>query len=601
MNSVDAVEITSDFLMQDVDCNFKVTAGPGAGKTYWLVQHIKNVLKNSQRLHSAAKIACITYTNVAVEEIQKRLGSDCDRVEVSTIHSFLYANVVKPYIHLLTDDNGNCIVNYQQIDGHVEHVPSVGRVMQNRELCRVVKQNPALEGSLRGVLATLEWFFEGDKLVLEPRKDWARNICKNLPIEDFFIKYKKMFWFEGIIHHGDVLYFSYNILKKHPVIGNFIVVKYPYIFLDEFQDTNPIQTQIIKWLGKQGSIVGVIGDPAQSIYKFQGASRNDFIDFHLDGQKEYLIRYNRRSTGNIINLLNYIRGDEDIAQFCFRKERGNPVYLMEYESFKEVEPLFHELRKALSLNGDYCILTRNNNGVASLKSQKEFSKNTAWENLYDADFYRAKLLEHILSAQEIAMEARYETALLEIAMVFRTDKDGNLKEPFRDSKITDKMLKRGYEVSFLEYLINNRVVNLEKTVLDFYNDLNDEFFAQYDLKLSKASLNSGKFTKETKTLKVQELVDGLKLKEEKNATIRTIHKAKGAEFQSVLVVLENYDQLQYLLEPNINDEEDETRINYVACSRAEDLLCIAVPKLEEQQRERIRTLFSGQTNWIRNR
>ena len=82
--------ITSDYILEDMDTHFKITAGPGAGKTYWLVEHIKNVLKNSTRLLSTSKIACITYTNVAVEEIQQRLEITGNKVEVSTIHSFLY-------------------------------------------------------------------------------------------------------------------------------------------------------------------------------------------------------------------------------------------------------------------------------------------------------------------------------------------------------------------------------------------------------------------------------------------------------------------------------------------------------------------------------
>lgn len=48
MNRENVIEITSDYVMEDVDCNFKIIAGPGAGKTYWLINHIKNVLKNSK-------------------------------------------------------------------------------------------------------------------------------------------------------------------------------------------------------------------------------------------------------------------------------------------------------------------------------------------------------------------------------------------------------------------------------------------------------------------------------------------------------------------------------------------------------------------------
>lgn len=92
------ITITSSDLIP-IEQHFKVIAGPGAGKTHWLVNHIKNVVKNSVRLEKTRKIACITYTNIAVETIMKRLGTSiANRVEVSTIHSFLYRHVVKPYL-----------------------------------------------------------------------------------------------------------------------------------------------------------------------------------------------------------------------------------------------------------------------------------------------------------------------------------------------------------------------------------------------------------------------------------------------------------------------------------------------------------------------
>ena len=93
-----AMQITSDTIIKNIDQHFKVSAGPGAGKTHWLINHLKNVLYHSNKLGRNKKIACITYTNNAVETILSRLGNCTDKVEVSTIHSFLYKNIVKPYI-----------------------------------------------------------------------------------------------------------------------------------------------------------------------------------------------------------------------------------------------------------------------------------------------------------------------------------------------------------------------------------------------------------------------------------------------------------------------------------------------------------------------
>ena len=98
--------ITSDSLLIDIEHHFRVSAGPGAGKTHWMVEHIRNVLHRSNRLGKTRKITCITYTNIAVETILNRLGTSADRVEVSTIHSYLYKHIVKPYASFIAPEFG---------------------------------------------------------------------------------------------------------------------------------------------------------------------------------------------------------------------------------------------------------------------------------------------------------------------------------------------------------------------------------------------------------------------------------------------------------------------------------------------------------------
>lgn len=81
----------------------------------------KNVLHNSVKLFRTRKIACITYTNIAVETILKRLGTSSEQVEVSTIHSFLYKNIVKPYATFIATEFG---LNVAEMDGHDEIILS---------------------------------------------------------------------------------------------------------------------------------------------------------------------------------------------------------------------------------------------------------------------------------------------------------------------------------------------------------------------------------------------------------------------------------------------------------------------------------------------
>lgn len=107
-----------------------------------------------------------------------------------------------------------------------------------------------------------------------------------------FIEYKKLYWEKGIVDHEDVLFFSGIIIQKYPFILTVLRAKYPYIFVDEFQDTNPIQTYILSEIKEQESVIGVIGDVAQAIYGFQGADIQLFRKYRVKKENEYFIYEN---------------------------------------------------------------------------------------------------------------------------------------------------------------------------------------------------------------------------------------------------------------------------------------------------------------------
>lgn len=574
--------INSDYIIDDIDKHFKVVAGPGAGKTYWLINHIKNVLKNSNKLNSASKIACITYTNVAVEEIQKRLNLTGDQVEVSTIHSFLYNNIVKSYAYLLKDEDGKCVINYKEMDGHDDHIPSKGKIYRWKEennLFHIIQDDK----KLKICLEDLDWIIEDGDLVLQPRNDYKRKVGRYSIKKEYFPSYKQLYWNEGILHHEDVLYFSFNILKNYPIIREFITAKYPYIFLDEFQDTNPIQTEIIKWIAKAGSIIGVIGDPAQSIFKFQGASRKDFLDFDLQGQQNYIMNNNRRSTKKIVDLLNHIRGNDSLKQECYRDSEGKEVCAIISDDVTDIISRYNDERNRLGLDGSSCIITQRNDSVIKLKTCSDSCNCVIWNDLYDADSDRQRFLYCLLSAQEYAVSLRYERAVKEMLKIFKTNREGNLKEPFKSFIITDKICKRGYAISVLEYLISNYSTNIDKTLLAFYNDLNS-FFTTMGLSLKKVG-GRGSFKDISESLLMKDLMNSLKVNEEKTGNIRTIHKAKGAEFQSVLVYFDDNKDIENIVSPEIEGKEDDSRLYYVALSRAKDFLCLSVNQLTNSQKE----------------
>lgn len=583
--------------------NFKVTAGPGAGKTYWLANNIKNIIRHGSifRENSISKIACITYTNTGTEELKIRLGDFSDKCEISTIHSFFYKNLVKPYAYLVKDENDNSEINHKEVNGHDEHYSSYTKRKEWLNIFDVKSfqlNNFLKDENLTKGLTELKWKLQENILVLQPKYINETNITRFNRISYFpttqltpaiFKEYKKLYWNEGILDHEDVLYFSYRILHENLNLRKFISLKFPYIFLDEFQDTNPIQTQIIKWLAESGSIIGVIGDSAQSIFSFQGAERQDFIGFDLPNTKYFKIEKNRRSTQSIIDLLNVIRCESDFIQEPFESIKGENICLLVSSNNSDLIELHKtKLGEIFCIKPKSVILSRTNSKVTELKqifSGKE-PKSTVWNNFQSVDSDRCHFMNRIIKAQELAQDYHFEMAINEILKILIAKK---IRAPLKDFNFKeDKIKLRGIAVKILSALINNRNYNNESTITQFYNVFLLNLFKNCNLEISKIMINAIKkqetkdFLENTTTF---DLVSNIKLTEDKNH-ITTIHKAKGAEFENVFLCLESEKELeQYILNPNINDEE--CRLRYVALSRARKYLCIYIPALSENNKEKI--------------
>lgn len=585
------------------DFHFKVTAGPGAGKTFWLTRHIRNVIKNTDLFSTnpIVKIACITYTNTATEEINERLGDFHNRCEISTIHSFLYKNILKPYAYFVKDTEGNSELNHKEVDGHDVHYSSYTKREEwlnsvDPKLKRLVGEKYLVEG-----FQELQWKLEsGGQLCLSPKivNNTKRTKFHNVQYfpansltPEILKKYKRLYWDDGIIDHEDVLYFSYRILQENERIRHFISLKFPFIFLDEFQDTNPIQTRIIKWLAEAGSRLGVIGDSAQSIYGFQGAERKDFVDFNAHELKYFKIEKNRRSTKNIINLLNTIRNEENFKQEPLQEIDGEHACVWagdKITGFVDLHKKYLGVYKESSGRPQSVILVRTNAKAAEIK-QIFSGKNpnaTVWVNFQAVDSKKSIFLQRIISAQELANECHFELAVKELFKILLPRKIALPLKEFGFSK--DKLRIRGIALDVLSALVNNRTKHLSVSIVYFYNDFLLPVFNKHRLEITKISIGAIKKPENKRFMEntnIFDLVSDIKLPEDKNH-ITTMHKSKGAEFPNVFLCLEDEEDLEkHILNPNIEDEE--CRLRYVALSRAKERIFIYTPTLSDENRKKV--------------
>lgn len=567
-----------------IEEDFKIEAGPGAGKTEFLVNHIKNVLQNSKRLSCARKVACITYTNTAVETILNRIGKGVsDRVEVSTIHSFLYRNVIKPYCAFLPTEYELCS---SKVNGHDEFYISnryIREWFENEDLGALRHPNtknqilnmPAYNQALQNWLLSMQCVCKDGSVSFECDNskavgyDKASNAqlrinANNLKIlSSKIIGIKKIYWRKGKLDHNDVLFFSFVLIEKYPFILDILRAKFAYMFIDEYQDTNPIQSHIVNEMRKKETIIGVIGDKAQSIYSFQGADPTLFDSYEVDDNNIHTICSNHRSTNQIVNFLNSIRDDinqhaceniDDIGTVIYVGER-NEVY-----------------KKACELCSGNIVVSLSRDNLSSNAMKKEIEGNDLNRKLLehyseqDSNSERRRFLLSFVQAIELAINGKYKEAIKGIEWIFRIEE--NSKKMALYSLI--KMLN-----VYSQYC--------DDTLMKFY----EVVCSTLDANLSGFRKGAAKDFYENTFYK--SIAICINITEDISNHI-TIHKAKGSEYMNVMLV-DNKNTKALLLDPNLAKNE-EHRIIYVGMSRAKRRLFIQMDELEVEEERLIQEKFN---------
>lgn len=585
--------ITSDSSLVAIEHHFRVSAGPGAGKTHWLVEHIRNLLHRSNRLSKTRKIACITYTNIAVETILSRLGTSADRIEVSTLHSFLYKHIVKPYASFIAaefglsledmDGHDDPFVNFRNVKTWIGAHPRKGELAHpytENQLTKLPDNNEALERWL----SSLHYTFDPSNYLnidsnisaafyinSKNERRYLNKKCLSI-LETDLLSYKKLYWARGILFHDDVLFFSHQLIQKFPFILQVLRAKFPYFFIDEFQDTNPIQAAILHQIGQSDTIVGVIGDTAQSIYGFQGAEPEKFNSFNLPEMVNYQIEENRRSTNEIVQILNGIRSD--IRQVSYKDETG-------FQPMIIVGEMADSLRKAKEHCNSERIHSLSRTSIISNAMKREISGVSLNDKLFEellkkdnpsrSNKYRSMVIIACIKATELAREEKFKDSIKELEKVFKVK--------------TDKTKGKREALKHIQTLIKKYNEFKDGSLYEFY------LVVKAEVKSDISSLRSGKARTFYEGHTYQQLSLGVKIVED-TSLHKTIHKAKGDEFNNVLLILKKERDLAFLLNPDLtatNKEAEEQRINYVAVSRAKKRLFVSVPSLQASKQ----TILSG--------
>jgi len=297
-----------------------ILAGPGSGKTRVITHRIAHMI--AQGIPSW-QIAALTFTNKAADEMRNRLKKLApDNLTWSgTFHRFCsrllrqYATLVGLQENFTIYDMGDSKKVLKQA---IENTEIDVKHFSADKLCNAIS-------NVKNQAVTAEHFTPRPGNVLD------KIISKVYP------EYQKLLQMANGVDFDDLLLHCVDLLRDNPELREGLDLKYNYMMVDEYQDTNRAQYQLIRLLNHSVQNLAVTGDPDQSIYGWRGANISNILDFEKDYPSVTVVRLeeNYRSTKSILRV-----ADQLIENNVRRKKKalvtsndeGKAVRLVAYPS-----------------------------------------------------------------------------------------------------------------------------------------------------------------------------------------------------------------------------------------------------------------------------
>lgn len=334
------------------------SAGAGAGKTYALIESLKHLVEKykKQFKNHNQRVICITYTNVATTEVKERLGNS-SMVVVSTIHERIW-DLIHKYKKELVQ------IHKEKLEEEIEILKQ--RIETESKYQRYCDLNPSEQEEFKNIMFKHKALFNKHYGDPAPRfKDAFKDLLANFEgilrnannfksivgtiykisndeecldaiargeKEYTTIKYTSFFNTDQLhkmrISHDTLLEYGYKIIKQYDVLKQMIIDKYPFVFIDEYQDTDEhvvnIMSILQEYAEKQSRsfCVGYFGDTAQSIYE-KGVGKR-ITEIHK-GLAVINKEFNRRSAKEVIDVANKIRNYDIVQRSIYEDCEGGSV------------------------------------------------------------------------------------------------------------------------------------------------------------------------------------------------------------------------------------------------------------------------------------
>ncbi|MFM2363629.1 MAG: hypothetical protein RLZZ316_2531 [Bacteroidota bacterium] len=598
-----------------------IVAGAGSGKTKVLTTRIAHLMASGV---DAFNILALTFTNKAAKEMKERVekilgNNEARNLYIGTFHS-VFARILRSEADRLGYPKSFTIYDTDDAKSVVKTVVNELNLDDKHYKPNVVYNR--ISSAKNALVGPAE--YAQDYYIQQ------EDMRANRPaIAQIYDAYAKRCFKNGAMDFDDLLIKFYELLKNHPECLSKYQRKFKYVLIDEYQDTNAAQYEVIKLLGAQHENVCVVGDDAQSIYSFRGATIQNILQFQKDYDEVKVVKLeqNYRSTQNILKVANEVisnnKGQIEKVLFTENAE-GEKLKLVRTQTDNEegkfvADTIQEQKLRNHFLNKDFAILYRTN--AQSRAFEESLRRMAIPYTIYGGiSFYQRKEIKDLVAYLRIIVNPSDEEALKRIinypvrgigktsidklvlfanennismwqvlekahAFGFKAGTLAIMEEFVTMIKSFNSMLdkRNAYEVAF-------HVGKQTNLVKELFNDKSTEGVQRYEN--IQELLNSIKEWVESPDNEEGEVVDKslaaylqqitlLTDADEKDPNadtvkLMTIHAAKGLEFGCVFAA-----GLEEMLFPNamsINTREEleeERRLFYVVITRAKKKLWIS--------------------------
>jgi DNA helicase-2/ATP-dependent DNA helicase PcrA len=601
-----------------------VVAGPGSGKTRVLTFRIAHLI---QKGVPPWEILALTFTNKAAREMKERIekvvGPRANRVWAGTFHS-IFARILRVEAEKIGYPSNFTIYDTEDTKSVLRAILKELNLSTEVYNINTVK---ARISSAKSNLITPTRYQQNAELMQQDK------MAKRPHTQAIYAKYMARCKRSGAMDFDDLLYRLYELLYKHEDVRKKYRDRFSYLMVDEFQDTNHLQYEILKILCHyEGSDrnVCVVGDDAQSIYAFRGATIQNILDFESDfkshGIQVYKLEQNYRSTDHIVQAANEVitHNQKQIPKKIWsNKGEGKQIKLIkamtdQEEGKRVADTILEQKNRSHLSNKDIAILYRTN---SQSRIFEEYLRryNIPYRVFGGLSFYQRKEVKDLIAYFRLAINPQDEEALRRVINypkrgIGATSVDkisslaGDTNQPmwavlpqtplpnrtskslglfvamindFRKRAATDDAYTLAVFIAKKSGLLD--LLKSDHTVegmnrLENVNSLLDGIkeFVESD------PVTPGEEEEPDKSLaayiqNIALLTDlDEKVQDDDHVTLMSVHAAKGLEFPSIFLVgLEEKLFPSFMSMDTLEGIDEERRLFYVAITRAESYLTLS--------------------------